>query len=154
LGLCICSCGYLTLPNNLFFTQIIIQSINYVFFSIIHDWFPTFGQVLNPTVEQIRRFGCKEIVEPILELSVVVEGNSPQIVGESGRGGNPMGQGPQIRANVEESPSRVPEWPLSSCLQCVFGCCHSEESLHVVDPGVFAGLFPPDGEVVDNSVQQ
>jgi hypothetical protein len=22
---------------------------------------------------------------------------------------------------VEESPSRVPEWPLSSCLQCVCG---------------------------------
>jgi hypothetical protein len=29
-----------------------------------------------------------------------------------------------------------------------------EESLHVVDPGVSAGLFPPDGEVVDNSIQQ
>jgi hypothetical protein len=65
-----------------------------------------------------------------------------------------MGQGPESRANVEESPSRVPEWPLSSCLQCVVESCHAEESLHVVDPGVFAGLLPPDGEVVDNSVQQ
>jgi hypothetical protein len=37
---------------------------------------------------------------------------------------------------------------------CVFGRCHAEELLHVVDPGVFAGLLPPDGEVVDNSVQQ
>jgi hypothetical protein len=65
-----------------------------------------------------------------------------------------MGQGPESRADVEESPSRVPEWPLSSCLQCVVGCCHTEESLHVVDPGVFAGLLPLDGDVVDNSVQQ
>jgi hypothetical protein len=37
---------------------------------------------------------------------------------------------------------------------CVVGRCHIEESRHVVDPGVFAGLLPPDGEVVDNSVQQ
>jgi hypothetical protein len=64
------------------------------------------------------------------------------------------GQGPESRADVEESPSRVPEWPLSSCLQCVVGRCHAEESLHVVDPGVFAGLLPADGEDVDNSVQQ
>jgi hypothetical protein len=79
-----------------------------------------------------------------------------QIVGESGRGGNPMRQGPESRADMEESPSRVPEWPLSSCLQCVVGRCHAEESLHVVDPGVFAGLLPPEGEVFDNSnsVQQ
>jgi hypothetical protein len=27
--------------------------------------------------------------------------------------------------------------------------CRAEESLHVVDPVVFAGLLPPDGEVVD-----
>jgi hypothetical protein len=37
---------------------------------------------------------------------------------------------------------------------CVVGRCHAEESLHVVDPVVFAGLLPPDGEVVDNSIQQ
>jgi hypothetical protein len=36
----------------------------------------------------------------------------------------------------------------------VVGHCHAEESFHVFDPGVFAGLLPPDGEVVDNSVQQ
>jgi hypothetical protein len=65
-----------------------------------------------------------------------------------------MGQGPESKADVEESPSRVPEWPISSCLQCVVGRCHAEESLHVVDPGVFAGFLPPDGEVVDTSVQQ
>jgi hypothetical protein len=35
----------------------------------------------------------------------------------------------------------------------VVGRCHAEKSLHV-DPGVFAGLLPPDGEVFDNSVQQ
>jgi hypothetical protein len=55
---------------------------------------------------------------------------------------------------VVESHSRVPEWPLSSCLQCVFGHRHAEESLHVVDPGVFAVLLPPVGEVVDRSVWQ
>jgi hypothetical protein len=35
----------------------------------------------------------------------------------------------------------------------VVGRCHAEESLRAVDPGNFAGLLPPDGEVVDNSVQ-
>jgi hypothetical protein len=65
-----------------------------------------------------------------------------------------MTQGPESRADVAESPSRFPEWPLSSCLQCVVGRCHAEESLLVVDPDVFTGLLPPDGEVVDNRVQQ
>jgi hypothetical protein len=37
---------------------------------------------------------------------------------------------------------------------CMVGCCHVEEILHVIDPGVFAGLLRPEGEVVDNSVQQ
>jgi hypothetical protein len=37
---------------------------------------------------------------------------------------------------------------------CVVGRCHAEESLHAVDTGVTAGLLPPDGEVVNNSVQQ
>jgi hypothetical protein len=72
----------LTLPNNLFFKQIIKQSINYVFSSIIHDCLPRFGQVLDPTLEEIRRFGREEFVEPILELSVVVKGNSARIVGD------------------------------------------------------------------------
>jgi hypothetical protein len=53
-----------------------------------------------------------------------------------------MRQGPESRADVEESPSRVPEWPLSSCLQCVWsGCCHAEESLHVVDLCVLLDCF-------------
>jgi hypothetical protein len=52
-----------------------------------------------------------------------------------------MGQGPESRADIEESPSRVPEWPLSSCSQCVVGRCHAEESLHVVDPDVFLNCF-------------
>jgi hypothetical protein len=82
LGRCISSCGFVTLSNNLFFTQIIKQSINYIFSSIIHDCLPTFGQVLDPTLEEIRRFGREEFFEPILELSAVVEGNSMQIVGE------------------------------------------------------------------------
>jgi hypothetical protein len=62
--------------NTLFFTQIIKQSINYVFSSIIQDSLPTFGQVFDPRLEEIRRFGLEEVVEPILELSAVVEGNS------------------------------------------------------------------------------
>jgi hypothetical protein len=40
------------------------------------------GQVFDHTLEEIRRFGPEELVRPILELSVVVEGNSSQIVGE------------------------------------------------------------------------
>jgi hypothetical protein len=39
-------------------------------------------------------------------------------------------------------------------MHCVVKRCHAEESLHVVDPGIFAGLLPQDGEVVDYSVQQ
>jgi hypothetical protein len=68
---------FLTLPNNLFLTQIIKQSINCVF-SIIHDCLPTSGQVFDPMLEEIRRFGRQGVVE----LSVVVERNSAQIVGE------------------------------------------------------------------------
>jgi hypothetical protein len=59
---------------------------------------------------------------------------------EGGRGGNPMGKGPESRADVEESSSRVLELPLSSSLQCVVGRCHAEESLHVIDPGVFCWI--------------
>jgi hypothetical protein len=47
---------------------------------------PTSGQVFDPTLEEIRRFGRAEVIEPILELSVV-KGNSAQVVGESGRSG-------------------------------------------------------------------
>jgi hypothetical protein len=85
--------------------------MNYVFSSIIHDYLPTFGQVFDPTLEEICRFGREEFVESIFELSVVVEGNSAQIVEEreSGKGGNPMEQGLESRADVEESPSRLPE---------------------------------------------
>jgi hypothetical protein len=65
-----------------------------------------------------------------------------------------MGQSPESMADVEKSSSRVREWPLSSCVQCVFERCHDEKSLHVVDPGVLAGLLSPNGEVVNISVQQ
>jgi hypothetical protein len=53
-----------------------------------------------------------------------------------------MGQDPESRADVEESPSQIPEWPLSSCSQCVVGRCHAEESLHVVDPGDYQIASP------------
>jgi hypothetical protein len=82
LGWCISSCGSLTLKNNLFFTQIIKQSINNVFFSIIHDCLSTFGQVSDASLEEIRRFGREEVIDPLLELSIIVEENSAQIVGE------------------------------------------------------------------------
>jgi hypothetical protein len=41
-----------------------------------------FGQIFDPTLEEICGFGRGGLVEPILELSVVVEGNSAQTVGE------------------------------------------------------------------------
>jgi hypothetical protein len=41
-----------------------------------------FGQVFDPRFEEIRRLGHEDFVEPILELSVVVEGNSAHIVAE------------------------------------------------------------------------
>jgi hypothetical protein len=64
-------CGFVTLPNNLFFTQIIKQLTNYVFSAIIHNCLPTFGQVFDRTLEEIRRFGHEEVIEPILELSII-----------------------------------------------------------------------------------
>jgi hypothetical protein len=65
-----------------------------------------------------------------------------------------MLQGPESMANGKESPGQVPEFTLLLYLQCVCVVehCHAEESLHVIDPGVFAGLLAPDGEVIDNSV--
>jgi hypothetical protein len=122
---------------------------------IIQDCLPTFGQVINPMLEEIRRFGCEEFVKPILELSIVVEGNSTQIVGK--RAEEVVIQWSKdwrVGWMWKNLPVEFSEWPLSSCLQCVVGHCHAEESLHVVDPGVFGGFLPPDGEVVDNSIQQ
>jgi hypothetical protein len=81
LGWCISACGFLTLSNNLFSTQIIKQSINNIFYSIIQDCLPTFGQVFDSTLEEISRIGHEDFDEPTLELGVVVEGNSSQIVG-------------------------------------------------------------------------
>jgi hypothetical protein len=78
---CISSCSVLTLPNNLFSTRIINQSINHVFSSIIHNCLPTFRQIFDPTLEEICQFGHEE-VQPISELSVVVNRSSTQIVGE------------------------------------------------------------------------
>jgi hypothetical protein len=66
----------------MFFTQIIKHSIIYVFSSITHDCLLTFGQGFDPTLGEIRRFGGEEFVKPILELRVVVEANSAQIVRE------------------------------------------------------------------------
>jgi hypothetical protein len=80
LAWCISSCGFLTLTNNLFFTPVIKQSINNVFFYIIHDVLPTIGQVFDPTLEEIRRFGREEFVQPILDLSAVVEGKLAQLL--------------------------------------------------------------------------
>jgi hypothetical protein len=56
--------------------------MNYVLSSIIHHYLPTFGQIINSMFEDIRRFGREEVIESILELSVIVEGKSGQIVGE------------------------------------------------------------------------
>jgi hypothetical protein len=78
---CISSCGFLTLPT-IFSTHIIKHSLNFVFSAIIHDCLPTFGQVFDPTLEEIRRLGREKVVEPISEVSAVVEGNSGKIIGE------------------------------------------------------------------------
>jgi hypothetical protein len=59
---------FLTLPNNLFSTEIIKQSINYVLSAIIYDYLPTFGQIFDPTLEEIRRFSREGVVEPIAFL--------------------------------------------------------------------------------------
>jgi hypothetical protein len=32
----------------------------------MHDCLPTFGQVMDLTLEEIRRFGSEEVIEPIL----------------------------------------------------------------------------------------
>jgi hypothetical protein len=91
-----------------------------------------------------------------LDLKVVVEGDSAQIVGErereNGRGGNPMGKGPESRVDVDESPSRVPEWPLCSVWSGVFML--KSHSMSPTRAFVYAGLLTPDGEVVDYSIQQ
>jgi hypothetical protein len=68
-----------------------------------------------------------------------------------------MWQGPEIMADVEESP--IPVEFLNGRFRhvwsvCVVGRCHAEESLHVVDPGAFVGMFPPDSEVVNSSIRQ
>jgi hypothetical protein len=65
--------------KHLFFTQTINQ------LCILLDYsrrLPTIRQVFDPTLEEISQFDREEIVESILELSVVVEGNSAQIIGE------------------------------------------------------------------------
>jgi hypothetical protein len=106
-------------------------------------------------LEEIRCFGHEEVLEPILELRVV-EGNFVQIVGE--RAEEVVIRWAKVR-RVGRVWKNLPVEFLNGrfhqvCSVCVVGRCHAEESLHVVDPGVFAGLLPPDGEVVNNSVQQ
>jgi hypothetical protein len=147
---------FLTLPNNFFFTQIIKQSINYVFSSIIHDCLPAFGQVFDATLEEIRRFDRKEVVEPILELSVVVEGNSAQFVGERGeevviRWGKVRGVGRMWKNLPVEFLNGRFRHICSVWSSVVMLKNHSTSSTRA---DVFAGLLPPDGEVVDNSIQQ
>jgi hypothetical protein len=131
--------------NNLFFTQIINQSIMY---------YP-------PLFTTASRFLGRFSIPHLISASLAVKKSSSQFWRklradcwrEGRRGGNPMGQGPESRADVEESPSRVFERPLSPCLQCVVGRYHAGELLRVGDPGVLAGLLPTDGEDVDNSIQ-
>jgi hypothetical protein len=113
-----------------------------------------FEEVFDPTLEEIRRFGREEFVEPILELSVVVEGNSAQIVGE--RAEEVVIRGGKVW-RVGWTWKNLPVEFLNGRFRrvcSVAGRCHAEESFHVVDPGVFAGLLRLDREVVDNSVQQ
>jgi hypothetical protein len=73
---------------------------------------------------------CEEVVDPILELSVV-EGNSAQIVRE--RAEEVVIRWGKVR--------RVGQMWKNLSVEFPNGC-------------VFTGLLPPDGEIVDNSVQQ
>jgi hypothetical protein len=144
---------FLTFPNNLFFTQIINKSINYVFSSIIDDCLSTIGQIFDPKLEEIRRFCHKEVVEQILELIVVVEGNSVQIVVE--RAEEVAIQWGKVRRVGRMWKNLLVEL-LNGHFRHVCSVCGRALScrrIHVVDPGVFAGLLPPDGEVLDISVQ-
>jgi hypothetical protein len=107
-------------------------------------------------LEDIRWFGREEVVELILELSIVVEGNAEQTVGE--RAEEVVIRWGKVR-RVGLMCKNLPDEFLNVrfrhvCSVCVVGRCHAEESLHAVDPGVFAELLPPDDEVVVNSVQQ
>jgi hypothetical protein len=113
--------------------------------SDIHDYFPTFGQVFDPTLEKIRRFGREDIVEPIWEPSVVVEGKSEHIVGV--RAKEVAIQCSKVRRVGRTWKDLLVEFLNGLfrhvCSVCVVGGCHAEKSLHVVDPGVFVGLLPP-----------
>jgi hypothetical protein len=141
-------------PNNLFVKQINNQSIMYSP-QLFTTASRSSGRFSIPCLKKSAGLAVKKSSSQFRSSASLLKGTPRRLLErESERGDNPMRQGPENRMDMEESPSRAPEWPLSSCLQCVVGRCHAAESLHVVDPGVFAGLLPPEGEVVDNSVQQ
>jgi hypothetical protein len=89
-----------------------------------------------------------------LELRIIVDGNSVQIVGE--REKEVLIRWGKVQ-RVGRMWQNLPVEFLNGRFRhiCIVGRgYHAKESLHVVDPGVFAGLLPPDGEVVHNSVQE
>jgi hypothetical protein len=68
-------------------------------------------------LQEIRQFGCEEVIGQILELSVIVEENSVHSVGR-------RLEEVVIRWGKIWTVQRMwknPEWSLSSCLQCVVG---------------------------------
>jgi hypothetical protein len=110
------------------------------FSSIIYDYLPTFGQVFDPTLEEIRRFACEEIVEPILEINVVVKETPRRLLERAEEVAIRWGKVRRVGPMWKNLP-----------VEFLNG-----RFLHVciVWSGVFVGLLPPDGEVVDNSVHQ
>jgi hypothetical protein len=117
----------------------------------MYDNLSTFGQVFDPMLEEICRFGHEEVV-PILELNVV-EGNSAQIVGE--RAEEVVVQWGKVQIVGRMWTNRLVEI-LNGHFRHVCSVWSGIVMLknHSMSPrGVFAGLLPPDGEVVD-SVQQ
>jgi hypothetical protein len=90
-------------------------------------------------LEEIHQFGRKEAVKSILELSVVIEGNSAQIVGE--RVEQVVIRWGKVR-RVGRMRMNLPVEFLNGHFRhvcSVFGRCHAEESLHVIDSGDFDG---------------
>jgi hypothetical protein len=114
------------------------------------------GRFSIPRPKKSSGLAVKISLSQTLEFGVVVEENSAQIVGERERAEEVVIRWDKIW-RVGRMWKNLPVAFQDGHFRHVYsvvGRCHAEESLHVVDPGIFAGLLPPDGEVVDNSVQQ
>jgi hypothetical protein len=105
-------------------------------------------------LEEIHRFGLEEVVKSILELSVI-EGNSAQIVGK--RAEEVVIRWGSVR-RVGLMWKNLPVEFLNGRFHHVCRVCSGVVMLKnhsmSLTQAFITGLLPPDGEVVDNSVQQ